>query len=206
MKSTQRTRSAALKPLHRPPTKARRTSPSRSRQRVVKRPERRAPVRAVRKAKPAWWAEFHADLRPGLEQDTELMPWLIAETVCAEVEHFLAVVLPDRYAVWLDAKAERCYSGRRQFYKLMQGRGNAARDRLYMFMRHWLASFLHLERPDLFRCLPVSFGNGQRLPAGQHPHSNGTGTPARPLPAPRDWDASRVTRHHRWAWLASLGD
>ena len=134
------------------------------------------------------------------------MPWLIAETVCAEVEHFLAVELPDRYAEWLDAKAERCYSGRRQFYKLMQGRGNAARDRLYMFMRHWLASFLQLERPDLFRCLPVSFANGQRLPPTQHPRSNRTGISVPPPPAPRDWDASRVTRHHRWAWLTTLKD
>ena len=134
------------------------------------------------------------------------MPWLIAETVCAEVSHFLDVELPDRYAEWLDAKAERCYSGRRHFYKLMQAGGNAARDRLYLFMRHWLTSFLHLERPDLFQCLPVSFGNGRRLPPGQHPRINRLGASALWLPAPRDWDASRVIRHHRWAWLAALGD
>ena len=203
MKTRQRTRSAASTPLRHPPAKTRQNSPARSRQRVVKRPERPTPVRAARRAKPAWWGEFHAALRPGLEQDTDLMPWLIAETVCAEVARFLAVELPDRYAVWLDAKAERCYSGRRHFYKLMQGRGNAARDRLYMFMRHWLASFLHLERPDLFRCLPVSFANGRRLP-DQPPPGDSTGTPARVSPAPRDWDATRVIRHHRWAWLTKI--
>jgi hypothetical protein len=139
--------------------------------------------------------------RPGLECDTQIMPWLIAETVCAEVSQFLDVELPARYAVWLEAKAERCYSGRRRFYKLMRGRGNAPRDWLYVFMRHWLASLLHLERPDLVRCLPVEFSYGRRLPRAPHRSINRISSLAHLLPKPRGWEASRVTRHHRWAWL-----
>src|ERR1700722_2698373 len=96
--------------------------------------------------------------RSAFERDTSLMPWLVAETVCDEVSQFLDVEIPARYAVWLEAKAHRCYSAHRHFYKLMQAGGNVPRDRLYMFMRHWLASFLHLERRDLFHRLPISFG------------------------------------------------
>jgi hypothetical protein len=57
------------------------------------------------------WRRFRPTLRPGLERDTQLMPWLIADTVCGEVAHFLGVEIPARYADWLDAKAERCYAG-----------------------------------------------------------------------------------------------
>jgi hypothetical protein len=146
-----------------------------------------------------------AELRPGLERDTQLMPWLIAETVCDEVSQFLGVYLPARYAEWLEAKAELCYSGRRRFYKLMRGRGNAPRDWLYAFMRHWLGSILHLERPDFSCCLPMSFARGKRLAHGTRPRTNRFGCNPDFLPASRDWDPSRVTRHHRWAWLARIG-
>jgi hypothetical protein len=47
-------------------------------------------------------AEFRAwrlSLPAGLERDTLLLPEAIAESVCVEVSHFLAVPLPARYAV-----------------------------------------------------------------------------------------------------------
>ena len=137
--------------------------------------------------------------RPGLERETQLMPWIVADSVCAEVSRFLNVELPSRYAAWLDAKAELCYAGHRHFRKLMRGRGNAPRDWLYAFMRHWLASILHLERPDLCCRLPVEFGEGKRLPCIDR-----GGSRRGFRPAPRNWDASRVIRHHRWAWLAGM--
>jgi hypothetical protein len=145
-------------------------------------------------------------LRPGLERDTQLMPWLLAETVCAEASQFLDVDLPARYAAWLEAKAELCYSGDRHFSKLMRGRGNAPREWLCAFMRHWLASFLHLERPDLYKRLPISFANGKRLPLDAHPLKNGADSIRGFLFSPRGWEESRVTRHFRWAWLKELGE
>jgi hypothetical protein len=51
----------------------------------------------------------------------------------------------------------------------MRGRGNAPRDWLYAFMRHWLAALLDLERPDLYQCLPEDFNLGHRLPPGIKP-------------------------------------
>ena len=139
-----------------------------------------------------------------MERDTLLMPFAIAESVCVEVSCFLNVELPERYAVWLEAKAHRCYSAHRQFYKLMQAQGNLARDRLYMFMRHWLASLLHLERPDLIYCLPFEFSRGEALPSEPHRHVKRVSYLAHLLPAPRDWQPSRVTRHRRWSWLAQV--
>jgi hypothetical protein len=133
------------------------------------------------------------------------MPWLIAETVCDEVSRYLEVDLPERYAVWLDAKAERCYAGDSHFHKLMRGRGNAPRDWLYVFMRHWLASMLHLEQPDLVRCLPLEFSNGKPLPPGTHSRIQRVGGRPQRMPVPRRWEASRVLRHHRWTWLKQVG-
>ena len=139
---------------------------------------------------------IRAEMRPGLERDTQLMPWLIAETVCEEVSRFLDLELPVRYAVWLEAKAELCYAGRRRFYKLMRGRGNAPRDWLYAFMRHWLGSILQLERRDLCRRLPMSFALGERLPRGTDAGVKKLGTIGDCRAERRDWDPSRVIRHH----------
>ena len=160
-------------------------------------PSRSKVIRAELRA----WRE---SLPEGMERDTSLMPRLIAETVCDEVSQFLEVEMPARYAVWLEAKARRCYSAHRHFYKLMQADGNVPRDRLYMFMRHWLASFLHLERPDLFHRLPISFGDGKRLPYGRHSGIGHLTRYSRWSPPPRDWEAARVTRHRRWAWLKQI--
>ncbi len=155
--------------------------------------------------------QFKADFRAwrstlpaGMERETFLMPWAIAESVCAEVSRFFDLELPARYTGWLEAKALHCYDGNPHFHKLMHRGGNRSIDLLYAFMRHWLTSFLHLERPDLFRCLPVDFGNGLRLPDGLHPHLNRMGGGPGFIPRPLPWDASRVTRHERWAWLKGV--
>jgi hypothetical protein len=147
---------------------------------------------------------MRAGFRPGLERDTCLMPWLIAESVTQEVSRFLDVELPARYGVWLDAKAELCYARDRRFHKLMRGRGNAPRDWLCAFMRHWLGSILILERPDLCRRLPDSFVWGERLPRGPQPHTGDDGGRRGRLPASQSWDPSRVTGHCSWAWLARI--
>jgi len=146
------------------------------------------------------WRRFRLTLRPGLERDTQLMPWLIADTVCGEVARFLDVEIPARYAVWIEGRAELCYAKRGRFWKLMRGRGNAPRDWLRVYMRHWLAGLLGTERPDLYECLPDTFALGHPLPPGVQPrrrwHGNG-----KPLCAPRDWNPQRVLQHRRWRWL-----
>ena len=187
--------------------KATRRQNDRAAQRIpaTKRLESHTPARArrVRRKTPYWWPAFRRSLRPGLERDTQLMPWLIADTVCGEVSRFLGVEIPARYSDWLDAKAERCYAQNNHFRKLMRGRGNAPRDWVYAFMRHWLAALLDLERPDLYRCLPADFNLGHRLPPGLHPLIRRKGFVPTLLPKPRPWDARRVLEHRRWVWLGS---
>ena len=171
---------------------------------------------ACRRRKPAWgihaaysritantrrdWRRFRLTLRPGLERDTLLMPWLMAESVCGEVARFLGVEIPARYAAWIEARAELCYAKRGRFWKLMRGRGNAPRDWLRVYMGHWLAGLLGTERPDLYECLPDTFALGHPLPGPVRPrrrwHGNG-----KPLHAPRDWNPQRVLQHRRWRWL-----
>jgi len=158
--------------------------------------QQRRPTTLRRKFR-AW----RASLPTALERDTLLMPDVIAENVVREVELFLGEEFPARYAVWLATKAELCYSARRHYYRTLRRSGNAAREWLCVYMRHWLDSLLGLERPDLHHCLPREFGNGQQLPPGLHPRINRRGLVPDLLPQPRAWDAARVTRHHRWAWL-----
>ena len=155
----------------------------------------------MRPAKFDGWPEFRETLRPGLERDTQLMPWLIAESVCAEVSRFLGIELPARYAAWIEARAEVSYAKPGHFRKLMRGRGNAPRDWLRACMRHWLAGLLGTERPDLYECLPDTYALGHALPPPVWPrrrwHGNG-----QPLHPPRDWNPQLVLQHRRWHWLA----
>ena len=102
-------------------------------------------------------------MRPGIEHDTLLMPWLTAESVVNECGAWLGVGLPDDASEWLDARAERLYANRRHFFRLIRGGSTRARGRLFMFMRHWLASRLKRTQPRLYRRLPQSYSHGLPL-------------------------------------------
>jgi hypothetical protein len=132
-------------------------SAARSRGRTLKRPEGRAPLRAEFRA-------WRASLPTALERETMLVPLWVAESVVQEVERFLKADLPDNFAERLAAKAHYLYPRHRQFHKLLNGSGNRGREYLLMFMRHWTAGWLRRERYALYKKLPWSFGNGQRLP------------------------------------------
>lgn len=123
-----------------------------------------------RRSRPAWVREFLASLRPGIERQTELMPWLIADSVLGEASRWLRTDLPPEWADWLDARAERCFARHRQFHRLVSATGaggNAGRENLCKFMRHWLAGRLARERPALFRRLPRACALGRALPDRQ---------------------------------------
>lgn len=138
-------------------------------------------------------------MKTAVEWPSALLPWAVAESVCQEAMAFLDVALPKRYARWLTAKAEICFKRNVRFRKKMMGKGNAARDDLRMYMRHWLSSLLHEERPDLWYALPGSFDLGHRLPEGQHPRQNRRQHGA--LPKSRRWNPSRALSNTRWQFL-----
>ena len=107
--------------------------------------------------------EFLAELRPGIERRTLLMPWIIADSVLGEAARWLHTDLPPEWAEWLDARAGRCFARHRQFHRLISANGNsgnAGRDQLYKFMRHWLAGRLARERTALYRRLPPGYALG----------------------------------------------
>lgn len=90
---------------------------------------------------------------------------VIADSVVREVSHFLRARLPGaRYADALSARAVRCFAAHAGFRRMMLGA--RCREQLAVFMRHWTASLLQRERPDLWECLPPSFDVGHPLPEG----------------------------------------
>lgn len=76
--------------------------------------------------------------------------------------------------------------------------GAASVEWLRAFMRHWLASLLKIERPDLWQALPHTYALGHRLPAGGSRRRSRSKAP--PLPRAR-WNPERALGHHRWAFV-----
>jgi hypothetical protein len=108
-------------------------------------------------------AQEGISLRPGIERDTLLMPWVIAESVLHEASRFLGLELPDAWADFLDQRAEHCYAKHRQFRHLVR-KERAGRSYLYAFFRHWLSGKLHKTNLSLYRRLPHSYLLGAVLP------------------------------------------
>ena len=103
-----------------------------------------------------------------LEHDTQLMPSVIAEAVCREVQQYLVKRDWDYapYVAKLVEKAERVYVANihDKWGRDMRLRSNRGRDLLYTFMRHWLCGILKDERNPMYDKLPSTFANGEPLP------------------------------------------
>lgn len=112
----------------------------------------------------AAFRSWRASLPTQLERDTLLMPEAIAESVVQEAERFLNAELPADFAERLAAKAHYLYPRHRHFHKMLNRPGNRGRDNLYVYMRHWTASWLKRERYGLFKRLPWEYALGRRLP------------------------------------------
>ena len=111
--------------------------------------------------------EFRAwrlSLPTALERDTLLLPEWVAESVVQEAERFLKAELPEDFAARLATKTYHLYPRHKHFHKGLNRPGNGGRETLLMFMRHWTAGWLKRERYALYKKLPWSFSNGQRLP------------------------------------------
>jgi hypothetical protein len=81
-----------------------------------------------------------------IETDTSIMPDIVAESVCDEAARLLNVNSMDPgFIGYLVKYANEIYSHNPHFRKNIRSEnnhGNAGRDYLYAFMRHWLASEL----------------------------------------------------------------
>lgn len=110
-----------------------------------------------------------------LESDTPIVPYVVATTVIEEVVGYLRAkghgAIAERVygrmgdsAVALSRKAETVYAANESFRKKMRAKGNAGRDQLYVWMRHWLAASLKAKDGEAYRALPRSFDLGHPLP------------------------------------------
>jgi hypothetical protein len=57
------------------------------------------------------------------------------------------------------------YEHNASFRRLLRRPGNAGRDWLWAFTRHWLYSLLNCRRPELYARLPQDYALGEDLPA-----------------------------------------
>lgn len=111
-------------------------------------------------------AAFHtwrASLSTPLERDTLLLPEVIAESVVAEASRYLHADLPTDFPSRLAAKAYHLYPRHRHFHRMLNRPGNRGRDNLYVYMRHWTASWLNRERRALFKRMPWEYSLGRPL-------------------------------------------
>lgn len=106
---------------------------------------------------------------PQIVPCTQLVPIAAAREVLDEASRWLGVTLPSRYAVRLASHAHLIYANSPSFRRALARPGDAARDRLYLFLRHWLAARLHAERPALHARLPRDYNTGAPLPLPSAP-------------------------------------
>lgn len=112
--------------------------------------------------------------RTRIEDDTPIVPYAIAESVCEEASLWLGQPFPRQWIAELADRANLIYQLNPRFHRLMRSRGNRGRDAFWAFTRHWLCALLASRRPDLFCRLPGSYRGGHDLPS----------PPPRPPPNP----------------------
>ncbi|MBE0540369.1 MAG: hypothetical protein IH623_03200 [Verrucomicrobia bacterium] len=102
--------------------------------------------------------------RRRIHNDTPIVPRAVAETVWEEATVYLQTELPRAWVRRLAVRAQMAYHRNAQFRRLLHQNGDAGRDWLWAFMRHWLAARLRAHRHDLYARLPASFSVGGDLP------------------------------------------
>ena len=102
--------------------------------------------------------------RTRIEDETPVIPRAVAECVCEEASVWLGEPFPCAWVAELAECANVVYQHNAGFRRLLRRRGNAGREWLWAFMRHWLCSLLASRRPDLHRRLPASYAVGRDLP------------------------------------------
>ena len=92
------------------------------------------------------------------------LPRAVAEAVHEEASVWLRHELPDAWISDLAEKADTIAAHNPHFQRLLQRPGNAGRDWLWAFMRHWLSGLLHRHSRPLHARLPSSYSAGLPLP------------------------------------------
>jgi hypothetical protein len=102
--------------------------------------------------------------RTRIEEDTPIVPRGVAEQVCEEASLWLGEAFPREWVMELAEHANVVYQHNVRFRRLLRRDGDAGRDSLRAFMRHWLCGLLASRRPDLCQRLPGNYAAGRDLP------------------------------------------
>lgn len=106
-----------------------------------------------------------------IEQDTPILPDVVARTIIEDVRNFTGRRF-SREGMYLQALVERAaglYLHSPSFRKKIRAAGNSGRDYLYAFMRHWYAGILmDNESVAVYQLRQAGvwndFANGRALP------------------------------------------
>jgi len=99
-----------------------------------------------------------------IELDTPLVPQAAAQAVLEEASGWLGEELPRAWIGVLTEMANSVYAHNTQFRRIIRRSGEAGRDGLWTFMRHWMAGLLYHHQPHLYARLPSSYQVGHPLP------------------------------------------
>jgi hypothetical protein len=99
-----------------------------------------------------------------IDEDTSIIPHIIAQSVMEEAIRYLGEPLPRRWVRELVVHADTVYAHNDKFRRALKRDGDRGRDWLWSFMRHWLSSLILQHRPQLHSRLPASYSVGQELP------------------------------------------
>jgi len=102
--------------------------------------------------------------RKRIDADTPIVPSAVAVAVWEEASSWLGAELPLSWIGQLTERANNIYANNSRFRSLLRHDGNAGRDWLWAFTRHWLAGLLWKYRRELHARLPSSYGVGRALP------------------------------------------
>jgi hypothetical protein len=99
-----------------------------------------------------------------ITDDTSIVPEAVADSVLDEVQRYLGQEIPNSRDLSnsLADDARRIYANSTHYQKKLRSKDGL--DWAYSFMRHWVASRLQKEYPNLYARLPRSFANGEPLP------------------------------------------
>jgi len=111
--------------------------------------------------------------RRRIQNDTPIVPGAVAEAVWEEATVYLKTELPRAWVRRLAVRANMIYQRNAQFRKLLHKDGDAGRDWLWAFARHWLAALIRNHFPELHSRLPVEYNTGVQLPLRRRGHADG---------------------------------
>jgi hypothetical protein len=86
--------------------------------------------------------------RGSIETDTAILPDVVAASVVAAAERLAEAAIPETAVTVLTERAAAVYAANLTFRRAIR-RGGAGRDRLYVFMEHWLAAWCKKHAPKV---------------------------------------------------------